>query len=214
MSLARFKRLLLTLIALATLTVFSACREEERPDAGENGHAVASNTPASQVADILPSPTPTVTNTPRPTSTPLPSATPTITPTPTATAPPILLNGNPLASAIHDAAPQAGAPCGVVDLLDFPLDPPDALNISRGGQDFNAFRNRYDGYHAGEDWWGPGGRAAVLASLSIVLVTGKLHLPILLAGASTRGLSSYATSTPTERSSTPFMDTSIRPASN
>lgn len=69
-----------------------------------------------------------------------------------------MLNGNPLTVAARDPAPQAGAPCGVVDTLDFPLDPPDALNVARGGQDFGVFRNRYDGYHAGEDWWGPGGR--------------------------------------------------------
>ncbi len=101
---------------------------------------------------------PTTTPTPLPTNTPAPTFTPTITPTPTPTAPPVALIGDPLAQAIHDPAPQAGAPCGVVDILDFPLDPPDAVNIARGGQDFGRFRDRYDGYHAGEDWWGPGGR--------------------------------------------------------
>jgi hypothetical protein len=48
----------------------------------------------------------------------------------------------------------------MVDTLDFPLDPPDAKNVRFGGQDFGAFRDAYYGYHAGEDWWGPGGRAS------------------------------------------------------
>jgi hypothetical protein len=47
--------------------------------------------------------------------------------------------------------PQAGAPCGVVDVLDFPLDPPDAERAS-GGQGFGQYRSRYNKYHAGEDW--------------------------------------------------------------
>jgi murein DD-endopeptidase MepM/ murein hydrolase activator NlpD len=42
----------------------------------------------------------------------------------------------------------------VVDLLDFPLDPPDGNRVSGGRGDFGRFRNRYDKYHAGEDWWG------------------------------------------------------------
>lgn len=49
--------------------------------------------------------------------------------------------------------PQTGAPCGLVDWLDFPLDPPDAASILAGGRDFGLFRQRYDLYHAGEDWW-------------------------------------------------------------
>jgi hypothetical protein len=56
-------------------------------------------------------------------------------------------------------SPQPGAPCGVVDLLDFPLAPPNADRAS-GGQDFGRHRSRYNGYHAGEDWRGPGGRQA------------------------------------------------------
>ena len=47
----------------------------------------------------------------------------------------------------------------MVDLLDFPLDPPDA-DRATGGQDFGRHRSRYNGYHAGEDWRGPGGRRA------------------------------------------------------
>jgi murein DD-endopeptidase MepM/ murein hydrolase activator NlpD len=49
--------------------------------------------------------------------------------------------------------PEGNAPCGLVDVFDFPLDPPDANRVSGGG-DFGRFRNRYDKYHAGEDWWG------------------------------------------------------------
>jgi murein DD-endopeptidase MepM/ murein hydrolase activator NlpD len=52
---------------------------------------------------------------------------------------------------------NGNAPCGVVDLLDFPLAPPDGANASGGG-DFGVFRGRYDKYHAGEDWWGVRGR--------------------------------------------------------
>jgi outer membrane protein assembly factor BamB len=44
-----------------------------------------------------------------------------------------------------------------VDLLDFPLDPPEGANASGGG-DFGRFRSRYDKFHAGEDWWGVRGR--------------------------------------------------------
>jgi hypothetical protein len=46
----------------------------------------------------------------------------------------------------------------VVDVLDFPLDPPDA-DRATGGGDFGSYRSRYNGIHAGEDWRGPGGRA-------------------------------------------------------
>jgi hypothetical protein len=45
-----------------------------------------------------------------------------------------------------------GARCGVVDLLDFPLDPPDGLSVRYGGRGFGGYRDRYDQYHAGEDW--------------------------------------------------------------
>jgi hypothetical protein len=43
-------------------------------------------------------------------------------------------------------------------LFDFPIDPPDAADVSRGGGDFGIFRDRYDKYHAGEDWGGPANR--------------------------------------------------------
>jgi outer membrane protein assembly factor BamB len=41
----------------------------------------------------------------------------------------------------------------MVDLLDFPLHPPDADDINFAGRDFGVFRRRYDKYHTGEDWW-------------------------------------------------------------
>lgn len=139
------------LLALLILALLVACEEEDQP----------TQTPDTVAASTRPrdaGPTPTSTLTPPPTLTPLPTATPTNTPTPTATAPAMFSHGNPLALIEQDPSPQAGAPCGVIDRLDFPLDPPDALDIARGGQDFGRFRSRYDGYHAGEDWWGPGGR--------------------------------------------------------
>ena len=49
------------------------------------------------------------------------------------------------------------APCGLVDILDFPLDPPNGTTAS-GGNDFGIFRSRFDKFHAGEDWWGVRGR--------------------------------------------------------
>ena len=55
--------------------------------------------------------------------------------------------------------PQGNAACGVVDLLDFPMDPPDGQNVSGGG-DFGRFRDRFGKYHAGEDWWGPDRRSS------------------------------------------------------
>ena len=39
----------------------------------------------------------------------------------------------------------------MVDVLDFPLNPPDAINTSGGG-DFGVYRERYQGNHTGEDW--------------------------------------------------------------
>ena len=50
--------------------------------------------------------------------------------------------------------PDGRYPCGAVDLFDFPIDPPHAARVSRGGGDFGVFRQRYDKYHAGEDWGG------------------------------------------------------------
>src|SRR5690606_41430861 len=100
---------------------------------------------------------------PPPPTTPPPSPTPTLTPTATATPPPsptpaptalpLQVIADNQAAQWQPPPAQANAPCGVVDILDFPMNPPDADNIS-GGQDFGVFRNRYGKFHAGEDWWG------------------------------------------------------------
>jgi murein DD-endopeptidase MepM/ murein hydrolase activator NlpD len=87
-----------------------------------------------------------------------PTTTPTITPTPTSTAIPVSITL--LRSEQSTPASEPGARCGVVDTLDFPIDPPEAKNVSFGGQGFGAYRDAYYGYHAGEDWWGPGGNVS------------------------------------------------------
>ena len=46
---------------------------------------------------------------------------------------------------------QRGAPCGVVDLLDFPLGAPDGQDASARWP-FGRYSERYKGIHAGEDW--------------------------------------------------------------
>lgn len=92
----------------------------------------------------------------RPTATLLMS--PTITATATATATPTP-TAEPLA--VQDGLPnlpQTPNPlglsvrCGVADLFDYPLDPPDGESAT-GGRDFGVFRDRYQGFHTGEDWW-------------------------------------------------------------
>ena len=103
-------------------------------------------------APVISTAVPTATATPFPTNTPTATPSPTPTVTPTATAVPISVIGNPRAAVLTEPEPQNNAVCGIVDTLDFPLDPPDALNVSYGGQGFGRFRSRYDQYHAGEDW--------------------------------------------------------------
>lgn len=124
--------------------------------------ATAVPSPTSITTPIGPTPTQTATATPTlipsPTHTATPAATPTPTPTPTATAVPLTLSGDPRAAQLREPVPQGNATCGLVDTLDFPIDPPDAAAVSRGGSDFGIFRSRYDKYHAGEDWGGPAGR--------------------------------------------------------
>ncbi len=109
-------------------------------------------------ADSTPrlTPTPTVTNT----ATPTPSSTPTPSPTPTPTAQPIAVSGNPRQAAIQSVSPEDEIPCGVVDILDFPLNPPDGDGVARGGRDFGVYRSRYEQYHTGEDWWTSRGRGS------------------------------------------------------
>lgn len=98
------------------------------------------------LVEVTPTASPTMTST----------STPTPTPTPTATSPPIQIIGDLRYSRISTPSPQFGAQCGVVDILDFPLKPPDAIG-TRGGRDFGVFRGRYNGYHTGEDWGISGG---------------------------------------------------------
>jgi len=113
--------------------------------------ACTTNTP-NQVTQIVQV---QVTATPGPTYTPsntqLPTNTPTPTTTPTPTALPISIFGNPQVIQVSEPVPVRGAYCGYVDSLDFPLNPPDAEDTS-GGTDFGTYRNRYEKYHAGEDW--------------------------------------------------------------
>lgn len=92
---------------------------------------------------------PTATATRLTTRTPTPTATQ--TPTPTATAPAAVVSGDLRESLLSDAVRQSGAPCGFVDVLDFPLDAPHGAMASGGG-DFGRFRDRFDGFHTGEDW--------------------------------------------------------------
>jgi murein DD-endopeptidase MepM/ murein hydrolase activator NlpD len=96
---------------------------------------------------VTASPGPTLT----PSRTPTPTPTPTQTPTPTPTAPPVSVTGDPWIGRRVDPVPQSGAPCGLVDLLDFPLKPPDGEG-AHGGDDFGVYRGTYLKYHAGEDW--------------------------------------------------------------
>jgi murein DD-endopeptidase MepM/ murein hydrolase activator NlpD len=62
-----------------------------------------------------------------------------------------VVRGQPRGALSLLPTPQPGAPCGTIDTLDFPLDPPDGEE-ARGGGDFGRYRSRYGLYHAGEDW--------------------------------------------------------------
>ncbi|MEA3441392.1 MAG: peptidoglycan DD-metalloendopeptidase family protein [Chloroflexota bacterium] len=105
------------------------------------------NTTETPVPAPTPSATKPATLTPKPTSTP--TLTPTPTPTPTAI--PAVVLGNPRGASLQDPIPQPNVRCGFVDVLDFPLNPPDGVD-TWGGRDFGTHRERYHGYHAGEDW--------------------------------------------------------------
>ena len=108
-----------------------------------------------------PSPTPTLTTTPEPTHTATPTATPTHTatptPTPTPTTEPVTISGDPVAYTLRERETSFRSRCGTVDTFDFPMDPPNGDQFGRSGSDFGVFRSRYDKFHAGEDWWQPGG---------------------------------------------------------
>jgi murein DD-endopeptidase MepM/ murein hydrolase activator NlpD len=96
---------------------------------------------------ITTTPVPTQTSTTTPTLTPSPTASPTQTPT----ALPASIFGNPRSFTRLNPEKAFNAPCGFVDTLDFPLDPPHG-NEASGGSDFGTYRQRYEKYHAGEDW--------------------------------------------------------------
>ncbi len=86
-----------------------------------------------------------------PTATVPPTATPTITPTPTPTAQPLSITDDLRAQRLTTPVAQRGAPCGVVDLLDFPLGAPEGEDAGARWL-FGRYSDRYNGIHAGEDW--------------------------------------------------------------
>lgn len=112
--------------------------------------------PSPTVTETATQPPPTTT--PSPTATPSPSHTPSPTPTPTATAVSLRPSGDPRTGLLRDPIPHSRNMCGVIDVLDFPIDPPHAARVSRGGSDFGVFRSRFGKFHAGEDWGGPAGQ--------------------------------------------------------
>lgn len=143
-------------VLLLCLTLLSACQQAPPSPATPLAHTTA-------VANPTLTPTHTATHTPTQTASPTtrpsatPTHTPTATPTPTATAVPLQLRLPALNPGNSPPVPQGDAVCGLVDTLDFPIDPPDAANVARGGSDFGVFRQRYDKFHAGEDWGAPNG---------------------------------------------------------
>ncbi len=107
-------------------------------------------------AQPVPEVTPGPTSTPGPTATPTSTFTPTFTPTPTAV--PLEVTDNLRAARLTTPGPQRGAPCGVVDLLDFPVGAPEGQGFAaRWG--FGRNSGRYNGIHAGEDWVRSGGQS-------------------------------------------------------
>ena len=101
--------------------------------------------PPSPTPEVTPQPSATPTSTPAPTSTPLP----TFTPTPTAL--PLTLSDHLRSDRLATPFPQRGAQCGVVDILDFPLGPPDGEGFAAPWP-LGHYSERYNGIHAGEDW--------------------------------------------------------------
>lgn len=111
------------------------------------GLAACISTPPAP--EVTPRPSATLVPTVTETVTPLPTATPTLTPTPTAQ-PLYLFDGLRTQRSTTPVA-QRGAPCGVVDFFDFPLDAPDGEN-AQAPWPFGYYSERYQGIHAGEDW--------------------------------------------------------------
>lgn len=146
------------LLLVILVWLLAACGQANDQVAAVTGSPRPSATRPSPTATSTSTLTPTATLTPTPTPTPTATPTPTPSATPTPTAQPLLVSGDLRRPRLSDPVPQSGASCGVVDILDFPLDPPDAVGVGRGGQDFGVYRSRYNGYHAGEDWWIGAGR--------------------------------------------------------
>jgi murein DD-endopeptidase MepM/ murein hydrolase activator NlpD len=141
----------LKLILVVALAALVACQRRPAPAASPvpSPLAQASPAPVSTATRAL---TPSPSATPLlPTRTPTSTPTPTNTPTPTPTARPMVALGDPRGARLADPVPAPGARCGVVDVFDFPLDPPDGAN-ARGGGDFGLYRERFNGIHTGEDW--------------------------------------------------------------
>ncbi|MCP4426946.1 MAG: peptidoglycan DD-metalloendopeptidase family protein [Chloroflexi bacterium] len=141
----------LFLVFLVPLLI--GCVQPDTPEATPVAATTHVETPPTDSPTLTSTALPTTTMTPTPTATPSPTA------TPTATAPSIAVQGDPRAGRLHAPIPDPGAACGVVDLLDFPMDPPDGAAVSSGGRDFGTYRRRYEQYHAGEDWWQARGRS-------------------------------------------------------
>lgn len=164
-------RSLVATVAIIVLVLAVSCRDTEptptlravtqTPAPPTNTSLPTPTVTATPTPSATPTATHTSTPTPTPTATHTPTATPTPTntPTPTPTAQPVAVSGDPRQIALKSPEPQSGAPCGVVDTLDFPLDPPDAQE-AYGGRDFGVFRSRFNGNHTGEDWWGRARRAS------------------------------------------------------
>jgi len=152
-------------LAFVAMIIIAGCQDqpaEPQPEDGAVAERAASATTAPTATFTL---TPTSTPSPTATSTPTPTNTPTPTYTPTATALPLTVSGDPRAAVLNPPSSQGNAACGTVDVLDFPINPPDAARVARGGQDFGVFRGRYDGYHTGEDWWATSGRSSFGSSV-------------------------------------------------
>jgi outer membrane protein assembly factor BamB len=79
---------------------------------------------------------------------------------------PLNVSGDLRAGLLAAPVSQRGAPCGIVDVLDFPLGPPDGEGF-RGPGSFGVYRERYNGIHAGEDWGREGGNSLGVPVYSI-----------------------------------------------
>lgn len=137
------RALWLTLAASALLLTVAACNRRE-PTPPQRPQIAAAT--ATATATLTATPTSTATPTPSPSAT----HSPTPPTTPTATAQPVTLTSAVAPLAEQAPVAQEGAPCGLVDHLSTPIDPPLAerayliQGFGRGG--------RPAGQHAGEDW--------------------------------------------------------------